>query len=374
MRVRLEAIKPRVFLWLIAAGAIAISVQQVLRNRYNNYLTFTTSLKVLLAHQSLYVPHPEYHEDLFKYSPTFPLFMAPFTWQPLLTGLICWNLLNGLALYAAVRAVFPDDRRAVVALALMSIELITSLQNVQSNALVAACAIVAYAEMERQRNWRAGLSIAAGFFIKGYGAVAGLLALVFPQRFRIAGAAAACGLALALAPLIILSPRELAGQYAEWVGVRGTFTPTSNASVMRVWLRYVDPETSPLVIQAIGGLLLLLPFARVHAWRDPAFRLRLLCSLLVALVIFNNSAEPATYILAVSGGAMWYAAGPPRGRVDRAVSLGLLLGVSLISTDLYPRAWRATIGPYTFKAMGCLILWIRMNWELWRFRIDSSSA
>ena len=45
-----------------------------------------------------------------------------------------------------------------------------------------------------------------------------------------------------------------------------------------------------------------------------------------------------------------------------------MLGVSLISTDLYPRAFRSLIGPYTAKAMGCLLLWLRMNVELLMWR------
>ena len=291
--------------------------------------------------------------------------MAPFTWQPVFTGLLCWNLLNGFALFAAVRALWPDERRLVATMALVVIELVTSMQNAQSNALVAALIVFAFVHLEREQSWRAGFSIAAGFFLKGYGAAAGLLAVLYAKRVRTVAATLAWGAALAALPLIVLSADELLRQYAEWANVRDTFDAGRKASVMRVWARYVDPDTNPLIIQAIGGLVLLLPFARVSAWRDPLFRLRLLCSLLVALVIFNDSAEPPTYIVALTGCAIWYLADPGRSRLDRAVTLAIILGVSLISTDLYPRSLRGTlIGPYTAKAMGCLILWVRMNWEL----------
>lgn len=349
----------------MTAVVAVITAQQVVSRDYNNYLTFSTSLKVLLAHESLYVPHPEYHVDLYKYSPTFALFMAPFTWQPIATGLFCWNLLNGLALFAAVRALIAGDRRVVVAVALMAIELATSLQNAQSNPLVAALVIFAFVDMEQGRAWRAGLAIASGFFLKGYGLAAGVLALVYPTRLRSIGASVVWAVALACAPLVIVSPGELWQQYVDWLGVRGTFDTARNASVMRVWARYVDPNVNALVLQAIAGVVFLLPFARRHAWRDGRFRVGLLCSLLIALVIFNNSAEPPTYIVAVAGGAIWYATGQPRGRLDRGIVLAILLGVSLISTDVYPRAWRGYMGPYTGKAMGCLILWLRINWELW---------
>ena len=343
---------------------VVVTVQQYLRHGYNNYSIFASSLKLLLAHQSLYVPHPEFYNDLYKYSPTFALFMAPFTWQPVFTGLLCWNLLNGFALFAAIRALWPDERRVVATMALVAIELVTSMQNTQSNALVAALIVLAFVQMEREQSWRAGLSIAAGFFLKGYGAAVGLLAVLYPKRFRIAGATLAWGVALAALPLIVISADELLRQYGDWANVRETFDPERKASVMRVWARYVDAGGSALFIQVAGGVLLLLPFARVRQWRDPLFRLRMLASLLVALVIFNDSAEPPTYVIAMTGCAIWYLSEPVRSRTDHIVTLAIMVGVSLISTDLYPRAGRTLIGPYTAKAVGCLILWLRMNWEL----------
>lgn len=351
--------------WVVAAVAVVVTVQQYARDGYNNYSIFASSLKVLLSHESLYVPHPALHDDLYKYSPTFPLFMAPFTWQPAVTGLLCWNLLNALALVAAVRAVLRDDRRVLVATAILLIELVTSLQNTQSNALVAALVVFAFVELERKRPWSAGLLIAGGFFLKVYGAAVAVLAVLYPRRVRVAGATVAWTAVLACAPLVVLSWPELVRQYAEWVGVSETFPVARNASVMRVWARYIDADVNPLMIQGIGALIFLAPFARVRAWRDPAFRLGLLCSLLVALVIFNNSAEPPTYIIAVTGGALWYAAGPNRSRLDGALWLAVLLAVSLVSTDVYPRAWRATFaGPYSAKAVGCLLLWVRITWDL----------
>src|SRR5262245_7422296 len=319
---------------------VLVTVQQYARHGYNNYSIFASSLKVLLAHQSLYVPHPEFHSDLYKYSPTFALFMAPFTWQPVFTGLLCWNLLNGFALFAAIRALWPDERRVVATMALVAIELVTSMQNTQSNALVAALIVLAFAQMERAQSWGAGLSIAAGFFLKGYGVAAGLLAVLYPKRFRIIGATLVCGVALAALPLIVVSPDELWRQYGEWSNVRDTFDPERKASVMRVWARYVDAGGSALFVQLAGGLMLLLPFARVRFWQDRPFRLRLLASLLVALVIFNDSAEPPTYIIAMTGCAIWFLSEPTRSRTDRIVTLAIMLGVSLISTDLYPRAFR----------------------------------
>jgi hypothetical protein len=89
-----------------------------------------------------------------------------------------------------------------------------------------------------------------------------------------------------------------------------------------------------------------------------------LCSLLIAVVIFNNSAEPPTYVIAMTGAALWYAS-EQRGRLDGSVTLALLVGIMLVSTDVYPRALRGALaGPWAVKAIGSLLVWLRINWEL----------
>ena len=76
-------------------------------------------------------------------------------------------------------------------------------------------------------------------------------------------------------------------------------------------------------------------------------------------MIFNISAEPPTYVVAVTGGAIWYAARPRKGVIDRVV-LGVLLLTSFVSTDAYGQRGML-VGPYTLKALGCFIVWVRIN-------------
>jgi hypothetical protein len=351
---------------LYALAAIVVSIQKYNDGGYNNYLVFTQSLRVLLAHQNLYAPHTEYYGDLFKYSPTFPLVMAPLTWLPTLVGLILWNLLNAVALYGAIVTLWPGQRRAVIALALIVIEFVISLQHTQSNALVAALIVLAYAELEAARSWRAAFYIVAGFFLKGYGAAVGSLALLFRTRFRTIAASSVSFVVLALLPLVVLSPGELVEQYRHWFSVGGTFTVMRNTSIMRVIVQHVHSGVNPALIQLAGLVVFLLPFVRVHAWPDPRFRLRVLCSLLIALVIFNNSAEPPTYVIAMTGAAIWYAS-EPREPLDRWLMLALLVAIMLVSTDVYPRALRGAVaGPWAVKTVGSLIVWLRISWELMR--------
>jgi hypothetical protein len=154
-------------------------------------------------------------------------------------------------------------------------------------------------------------------------------------------------------------------QYAGWFGIRESFDVSRKASIMRVIERCCTTHLSHLAVQAAGAVVCLLPLARRSAWSHPQFRLRLLCSLLIAAVIFNDSAEPPTYIIAVTGAAIWYAAKPTRSTTDHLLIGTVLVLTSLASTDAYPRYLRARIaGPYTLKPLGCLAVWLKMNIEL----------
>jgi hypothetical protein len=186
--------------WFLGALTIGVSLHKYWLDSYNNYRIFARSLKVLLAHENLYVAHPEYYHDLFKYSPTFPLLMAPFSWQPDVTGLVCWNLLNAFALFAAVRAVLPESRQAVVALAVLLLELVISLQSSQSNGLTAALMLYAFAQLEHGRPCRAALFMVGGFFLKVYGLAIAVLAFLYRDRGRLVACGAVWFVAFAAAP------------------------------------------------------------------------------------------------------------------------------------------------------------------------------
>ena len=75
----------------------------ILYFEYNNYMIFKYSFFHLIDNTNLYVDYPEECYDLFKYTPSFALFMGLFAFLPDILGLILWNLLNALVLVSAIR-------------------------------------------------------------------------------------------------------------------------------------------------------------------------------------------------------------------------------------------------------------------------------
>jgi hypothetical protein len=368
----------RTVIGLYALLAVAVSVQAILvgprtfvenapaYTDYNNYVIFRQAAVHLVTHQPLYVHYPTEHWDLFKYTPTFALAFLPFSWLPDLVGLPLWNLLNALVLAFAVMALPQLDRRQqglVLLIGLM--ELITSLQNSQSNGLIAGLVVGAFAALERRRPGLAATLIVCAGFIKPFGLAAGLLLLAYPGFWRGVGWGAVSAVLLAAAPLVVVAPGELVQIYRDWLGLLGAdHSLQYGYSVMgwlATWFQWLPSKTAVL---GAGLLLLVLPYLRRSAFADPEFRLQLLAFLLIWLVIFNHMAESPTFVIAMTGVALWFVPAT-KDRFTVALFILAFLLTSLSATDLFPRGVReAWVKPYVLKAVPCIViaavLWVRL--------------
>ena len=146
---------------------------------YNNYLIFKGSFHHLINQQDLYNSYPTEYFDIYKYSPTFALLMAPLAYLPDVLGLIFWNLINAFVfLYALWNLSFKNDKVKIWAVGFIILALITSMQNAQNNALIAGLMILGFSFAEKQKMLPAALLITFTFFIKIFG-IAGLAIFIF---------------------------------------------------------------------------------------------------------------------------------------------------------------------------------------------------
>src|ERR1700737_4391371 len=123
----------RVVAFLCVAAAALACIQQGTAHQNNNFLIFRAASLHLLHGQDLYAAYPAEHFDFYKYSPTFALLFLPFALPPFGVAMLLWNALNAGALYLALGLVLPR-RAAVVARVIVYLDMLGSLQNVQSNA------------------------------------------------------------------------------------------------------------------------------------------------------------------------------------------------------------------------------------------------
>ena len=306
----------RALFWMLALYAvtvIGVTVQHGVVGQENNFKIFRAAFGHLIAAQNLYGSYPAEHADLFKYSPTTALLLAPFAVPPFAIGLLLWNGLNAGVLCAGVTRLL-SPQRAALALAVVYPEAIGSLQNSQSNALIAGLVVLAFVAYEAEQPWRAAGALALGVHIKLFAAAGLSIAILHRRRARALAAAVTLLAALAVLPILVTDPHHLVAQYRSWGALLATDSRTAvpgrvawgpDGGVMqtlRIWTGGPWPN-GPL--EVLGTVLLLLPLAGgPSVWRDRQFRLRFLASLLLYMVLFNHKAESPTFVIAMTGVAI----------------------------------------------------------------------
>ncbi len=333
---------------------------------HNNFVIFKHAFRNLIESRDLYARYPDLFWDHFKYSPTFALLMAPLAVLPDLAGLILWDLLNALVLFFAVKHLpGMEERTKVFVLWFIAIELLTSIQNSQSNGLMAGLLVFSFVFFERRNVLLASLFIVLTFYIKIFGiAVAGLF-LLYPDRLKFIAYSVFWTIVLAILPLVLVSPEQLIFLYKSWANLLASDHAVSyGLSVMGILQSGFHLTPPKLLILGLGTILLLLPFLKVRSYRNLQFRYLLLASLLIWVIIFNHKAESSTYIIAMTGVAIWYFTQPRRSG-NLLLLIVALVGTSLSPTDLMPQYLQHHFfAPYNLKALPVILVWLKIQYDL----------
>ena len=333
---------------------------------YNNYIIFRQSFVHLAGHQDLYTLYLAEHWDYFRYSPSFALAFGAFAWMPDLAGLVLWNTLNAAVLFLGWMALpFRDDRVRIAAAWFAAVEVMTALQNAQSNVLIAGLLLLAFSLLERRQMAWAPLMIVAAAYIKLFGLVAFSLFLLYPEKKKFILFSALWGIVVGLLPLIVVSPAELVHLYESWGRLLAMdYAGSAGLSVM-AWLQswfHLNPPRA--IVTLVGMALFCWPLTGVERYRDFNFRLLFLCNVLIWVVIFNYKAESSTYVIAICGVALWYFA-RTRNWIDLALVSIAFIFTCLSPTDVFPSSLSATFFvPYSIKAVPCILIWGKVIHEL----------
>jgi hypothetical protein len=360
-------------LWV--AAIVVATFQQGVQHQNNNFLIFRAAALHLLREQDLYAAYPAEHFDFYKYSPTFALLFLPFALPPFAVAMFLWNALNAGALYVALGMVLPR-RAAVIARSIVFLDMLGSLQNVQSNALVAALIIFAFAAFERRHTVLGSLATAIGTSIKLFPLAAASFAIFHPRKVRVAVALATSTAVLVLLPLLVTPASVLVAQYGSWHAIESRDALSRGFSVMETAQLLLHRGWPNWPIQLLGVAALVAPvLVRRERWSEWGFRRVYLCSVLVFCVIFNHQAESPTFVIASAGAAIWFASLERPSRWEWSVFGFFVVCTILASSEAMPHAvQRAFFDPYRFKTVPCLVLWVELQRRLWARGAPSSTV
>ena len=348
---------------------------RVIKRGYNDliYSIFCHSFWHACQHKPLY---RLYHEDndYFLYGPLFPMLMAPFAVLPFQLGRLCWMLIIAFVPYWSIRHSFFTKKQQLFILWFVAIEAYMCIFYSESNSLVMAGVLFAYFLTEKEKDCWAALLIALGTVTKIYGIV-GLAFFPFSKhKMKFLGWFVAWMVLLSVLPMLVFGFDYVCHQYVEWFqglahkNKLNMFAPAQNISLLGM-VRKISGVASYsdlwLIVPAV--IAYALPFLRFSQYKHEAFRMMIMASTLMFIVLFSTGTETSGYIIAMVGVAIWYVASPwKRSRWDLALLLFAFVLTSLLPSNLFPKyVWRGLIRPYALKALPVALIWFRLMYELY---------
>ncbi|HEY4196337.1 MAG TPA: glycosyltransferase family 87 protein [Mucilaginibacter sp.] len=356
--------------------AIAIFSWQLKYFRHidNNYLIFRDSYYHARAQLNLYAGYPKEYGDLYYYGPLFTVFVAPFALPPEAVGLLLWELANAVAVIIAVNMLPLDNKRKTAMLLLCAIEFANSVFYMQFNPMITAIIVISFILVEQGKERWATLLIVAGTMFKLY-PVVGLAFFLFSRhKSKFIIWTIGWSLVLFILPMLISSPVFVVQSYHQWfeaLSYKSALNTGLNTSqdmcIMGVVRRLTGNVHIPnLPFMAAGALIFVFPLLRFSQFRSAVFRLQVLATSLIMVVIFSTGAEHPTFIIAVAGCVLWILIQTKPYTCGNTVLLVLLLVITGLGlTDVMPKPIRVDIiAKYSIKAWPCIIIWLMISWEL----------
>ncbi|MCX6112899.1 MAG: glycosyltransferase family 87 protein [Proteobacteria bacterium] len=351
------------------------SIHKFLTHKLANYMTFSTSFWNMFRGINPYYQVLEY-----KYSPAFCLLMGPMAVLPDWLGAIIWNGINTLILYIGITKLKVENSKKVFILWFIIFEYLTSIQNLQSNVLVTGLILLAFSFFENKKTFWASLVVVLLFFIKIFGAGIGLIFLFYPKKTRFILYSVLWTLVLVFVPLIVVPWDFFLTLYKSWWSVMSTdFSASMGVSLMTIFNMLVN--IPKIYIQVAGLVFLLTPiiielirsskpgeFLKSGKFSNYTYRLLFVSSILIWMIIFNHKAESPTYIIAVTGVAIWYVllnSDRCIRSLDKIFMILVFVFTTLSPTELFPKIIFRFVDYNIVKALPCILVWIKIQYDLY---------
>lgn len=279
------------------------------------------------------------HGRFFLYSPIFTVLFAPFAFLPSWLGPFAWNLFNYTLFYVAIFSLperFSNREKCNTFLFLFPI-LGQSLFSFQYNIPVTYLFLFAYTLLEKKRGLWAVLLIMISGCTKIYGIFELALLVCYPRFWRNAGFALLLGGVLLSLPLLKLAPAEFLPYYGEWfhsLSNHQSHTTYESLFHIRFLSEWLLPHFRILQMGIIGVLALLL-FSNRKKWSSTTFRAQALGILMGMVVLFSDSAESHTYLIALAGFMLWYWSRHQHSAVDKTLLWACFTLLCIVPIDIF---------------------------------------
>jgi len=340
-------------------------------NRYNNYKIFSSMFWHMIDGKNLYLAYPSEHGDLFYYGPAFSLIIAPFAVLPNVIGGLLWGLFNTLILVYSLNKLRLKTEFKILLMLLSTIELANSIWSHQFNPCVAAMIILSFTMVEDENDFYAAFWILLGAFTKVYGAIGLIFFLFSKNKSKFITGCVVWSIVFFIAPMIFTSPGYIIQTYVDWYHslmlkntqlIHGLY---SDLSVMGVFRKISGYNLGNSLFLFIGLVMLLMPLLRLKQYQSKYFRMYILSSILMFVVLFSTASEHPTYIICIVGLFLWMVLqNNIFSRWNLAMIFFVLMVTGLGPTYIFSEEVALFILQYGLKAIPCIIIWVLIAWQL----------
>jgi hypothetical protein len=363
---------PKVSVFLLGlVVAFVATLLETLRQRYMNYLVYTDSTLDFWNGINPYTQHfVDEHGRYFLYTPVFSVLFAPIAFLPKWLGPFVWNLTNYTLVSLSVFTLPKqyDAYKLKIFLFLLLI-LEQSIFPFQFNIVVAYCFLFAFTLLERGKAFWAVLLIMISATTKVYGIVELLLLFCYQKPFRNLCYATLLGMLLLILPVLKTGFDGLLPCYENWWNMLSQHQ--SNA--FYVSLLYAYPLRYVLdyyrIVQLITfGVVVTLFFLQYRRWSDFKFRATILGVLMGWIIVFGDSSETHTYLIALAGYMLWYWLQATYTLFDKVLFWALFVFFGIIPVDVFvPTSVHQFLNNTLYIDVYLYALvWCKMTLSLWR--------
>lgn len=357
-------------------GLVTIALLAALNNHaYNNFLIFRQSYFHLIHETNLYVEYISQYWDHYYYSPSFAVLVAPFSFLPTQLGVFAWGILDAGVLYFAIRQLPISAQKQNFILILSANEMMNAASNLQSNGIMAATIILSFVYILRQKEFNSTAMMILGFFIKLY-SITGLAFFFFSKRKKTLIISLLLWLvAFFLIPLLATSPSFLIQSYKDWaeaLALKSNFDMTKDmyhnmvdVTIQGMVKRVFNLPNLNKWLFIIPGLLIFgAQYLQYKYFTNHIYRLYILCSVLLFIIVFNTGTESPTYIIGVPAICIWYVL-QEKTKWNNILFVVSIFFSSFSYSDLFtPYLRNYVMVPYALKVVGCFMIWVVIAYQI----------
>lgn len=359
-------------LWYLLSFVAFIT--KISDRRHNNFKIFYNSFGHLADNLPLYIHYPGQYNDLYLYGPLFALLVAPIYYVCQINevlGMFLWIGFLSWSLLVAINKMDIKWSWKLFIILFSANELVTSLMMQQFNVFICAVIILTFAYMEKGKYILPAFLISLGLLTKIYGIVALAFFPFCKNKLKFSLSFAIWCTFLFVLTAVFVGWDYMIGQYSLWIE---TLSHKGNLNLMALMqnisalgmIRKISGNTyySDLYVLIPAVVVFMLPFLRFDKYGNTQFRMLVLSSVLLFVVLFSTGSESSSYIICFPAIALWYL-NSGRSIFDKIVVAGCFILSSLSPTDIFPKYLRDSyVIPYALKALFPTIVWLRIQTKL----------